>query len=202
MDRTGFRLHQPKTSVGNDKKDRVESAVENLSGNLNNLANKLQFVKEQRAKRRNIIMLNKKDNSERKVSNFKEFLDDEFKNINKVLRIKKNNDKKRKKLPFKKLNKSKTNNVNVGSEESFKRGGNLETAEDDTSEILLLKKILSLLEDKVKNNPESRHNEKFFPAKTAIAARTTIAAALQQSCNEVKTASERRAVSWKCITTG
>ena len=144
MDRTGFRLHQHKTSVGNDEKDRIESAVENLSGNLNNLVNKLQFVKEQRAKRRNIIMLNKKDNSERKVSNFKEFLDDEFKNINKVLRIKKNNDKKRKKLPFKKLNKSKTNNVNVGSEESFKRGGNLETAEEHKQNIAAQKDIVAV----------------------------------------------------------
>jgi len=140
MDRTGFRLHQHKKSVGNDKKDKVECAVENLSGNLNNLVNKLQFVKEQRAKRRNRIVLNKKDISERKVPNFKDYLDDEFKNIHKVLRIKKNKDKKRKKLHFNKLNKSKTTKINVGSEESFKRGGNLEKAEDDTSEISLLKK--------------------------------------------------------------
>jgi len=187
MDRTGFRLHQPKKSVGNDKKDKVECAVENLSGNLNNLVNKLQFVKEQRAKRRNRIVLNKKDISERKVPNFKDYLDDEFKNIHKVLRIKKNNDKKRKKLPFKKLNKSKTNNVNVGSEESFKRGWDLETAEDDTSEILLLKKILSLLEDKVKNNPESRHNKKVLSRQNSDCSKnsdcSSVAAKLQRSEN-------------------
>ena len=158
MDRTGFRLHQPKKSVGNERKDKVESAVENLSGNLNNLNNKLQFIKEQRAKRRNRIM-NKKDISQKKVPEFKEFLDDEFKNINKRLRIKKNNDKKRKKMHFKKLHKSKTTNVNVGLKERFKRGGSLETAEDATTEISLLKKILSLLEKKVSSQSENKQNE-------------------------------------------
>jgi len=179
MDRTGFRLHQPKKSVGNDKKDKVECAVENLSGNLNNLVNKLQFVKEQRAKRRNRIVLNKKDISERKVPNFKDYLDDEFKNIHKVLRIKKNKDKKRKKLHFSNLNKSKTTKINVGSEESFKKGGNLEKAEDDTSEISLLKKILSLLEVKVKNNTES--NGKYLSRQNSDC--SSVAARLQRSEN-------------------
>ena len=163
MDKINYKLNHAKKQIEIDKKDKVENAVENLSDNLYDLVRKLKLIKHQRAKKKNKDLVTRKYISESNFPNFKDFLQDEFKTIHKILRRKKLNNNKHKKFSDKNIKKHSKIENKINSTESFKSGGSLEATEDVTSEISLLKKVLSALENKAKKNSEcenvSRQNK-------------------------------------------